>query len=135
MGYMSQHEINSFYVLVEQLSTAHGRTPQEVKLLVSTFGEAHARAHLERKNMESGSNSRSNRFGRDCAPTARQAALQVLGFRGNGPEPTSAEITRQFRQLAKVWHPDKRHGASHAAASPDAIHLPVPTAAAEDCAS
>lgn len=108
--YMKADEINSYYALVERLSSSHSCHPQDVKRMISTMGAAAAEAHLEMGGHRGECT--------DIGPAlARRAALEKLGFDPSKAAPTPADVLRQYRALARVWHPDKIRGVGAIAAT------------------
>lgn len=116
--YKQADEITTFYNLVEHLSAEHSVPPGRVKLLICTLGRE---AGEERLRMGSGAYSDFSTAAKVPDTAGRRDALRILGLdasAGCAAQPTSADITRRYRQLAKVWHPDKlASGCDEAAAA------------------
>merc|ERR1712048_467531 len=97
---MNVSNIVGFYKLIERLSSKYNCPPEQVKILVTALGEANAEMRIRAGKDAPGKEDSSMKH---CG---RSAALRVLGLNSEAA-PTRAEVTRRYRSLAKVWHPDK----------------------------
>lgn len=105
--YMQMDEIVAYYDLVEGLCTKYRRKFTEVKLMLSTMGRQATESELASgRHTFSEENWHWGLGAPEVSFSDRQKALRALGF-NEGADPQPAAIARQYRQLAKTWHPDK----------------------------
>jgi len=114
---LHKEEITEYYSLVERLCATYGSPPAKVKLLLSVTGQAATEDALRREQHELPKHNFASSMPGHIYQDARwDSALCTLGFK-HGERPSASEVSHRYRQLAKVWHPDKHLSASTASCS------------------